>query len=67
LPRMEWIANGNALIVQQLNRKQNESKIFICNAEDGNAKAIYTETDKAWIDIKSRWNDDDPKGWEWIN
>jgi len=67
LPRMEWVANGNALIVQQLNRKQNESKILVCNAANGNANAIYTETDKAWIDIKSRWNDDDPKGWEWIN
>ncbi len=67
LPRMEWSAAGNTLIVQQLNRKQNESKLFVCNAADGSAKAIYTETDKAWIDIKSRWNDDDPSGWEWIN
>jgi dipeptidyl-peptidase 4 len=67
LPRMEWAAGENALIVQQLNRKQNESKLFVCNAATGSAKAVYTETDKAWIDIKSRWNDDDPTGWEWIN
>lgn len=67
LPRMEWAASSGELIVQQLNRKQNESKLFYCNAGDGSARNIYTESDKAWIDIKSRWNDDDPAGWDWIN
>lgn len=67
LPRMEWTGDNKTLIVQQMNRKQNESKIFICSADKGTTKEIYTESDKAWIDIKSRWNDDDPKGWEWIN
>ncbi len=67
LPRMEWAGDNHTLIVQQLNRKQNESKIFVCAADRGTAKDIYTETDKAWIDIKSRWNDDDPRDWEWIN
>ncbi len=67
LPRMEWAANSTELIVQQLNRKQNESKLYLCNAATGAANVIYTETDKAWIDIKSRWNDDDPRGWEWVS
>ncbi|MBX3254719.1 MAG: S9 family peptidase [Chitinophagaceae bacterium] len=67
LPRMEWALDNTTLLVQQLNRKQNESNIYSCNITNGNAHTIYTETDKAWIDIKSRWNDDDPKGWDWIN
>ncbi|MFT3903969.1 MAG: S9 family peptidase [Niabella sp.] len=66
LPRVEWQPGNRSLIVQQLNRKQNESKLYSCNIEDGAAKLLYSETDKAWIDIKSRWNDDDPRGWEWI-
>ncbi|MBA2249755.1 MAG: S9 family peptidase [Chitinophagaceae bacterium] len=66
LPRMEWAGNANELIVQQLNRKQNESKLFYCNANTGTSKDFYTENDKAWIDIKSRWNDDDPTGWDWL-
>ncbi len=66
LPRMEW-SGANELVVQQLNRKQNESKLYFCNASTGAATNFYTETDKAWIDIKSRWNDDDPKGWDFIN
>ena len=66
LPRMEWVPGSNEMIVQQLNRKQNESKLFYCNAETGNVKEIYSEKDNAWIDIKSVWNNDDPIGWEWI-
>lgn len=66
LPRMEWVTDNSAIIAQQLNRKQNESKIFVCNPTSGTATNIYTENDKAWIDIKSRWNDDDPTGWDWI-
>lgn len=65
LPRMEWDKN-EALILQQLNRKQNESKLYSCDIKTGAANLIYTENDKAWIDIKSRWNNDDPTGWEWI-
>ncbi|HRP31695.1 MAG TPA: S9 family peptidase [Agriterribacter sp.] len=67
LPRMEWTSNGQTLIVQQLNRAQNESRLYLCDITDAFAKNIYTETDKAWIDTKSRWNDDDPRGWEWVN
>lgn len=67
LPRMEWANNSDELVVQQLNRKQNESKLFYCNVSTGVANNFYTENDKAWIDIKSRWNDDDPTGWDWLN
>ena len=67
IPRMEWAANSSELIIQQLNRKQNESKVMFCNAKSGDTKEIYSEADKAWIDIKERWNDGDPAGWEWFN
>ncbi len=66
IPRMEWAPN-NQLIVQQLNRKQNESNLFLLNPVTGEANKIYSESDKAWIDIKSRWDDDNPKGWDFIN
>ena len=67
LPRMEWAGNSNEVVVQQLNRKQNESKLFYCNVNTGKANNFYTEDDKAFIDIKSRWNDNDPTGWDWLN
>ncbi len=67
IPRMEWAPNGDQIILQQLNRAQTESKIFICNAKTGESKAIYQEEDNAWIDTKSNWNGGSPMGWEWIN
>uniref|UniRef100_UPI003743F777 S9 family peptidase n=1 Tax=Spirosoma agri TaxID=1987381 RepID=UPI003743F777 len=67
LTRMEWFPTTDAIIVQQLNRKQNESKLFVCNPSTGSAAVIATETDKAWIDNKDRWNPAGPAGWEWLN
>lgn len=67
IPRMEWVLDSKSIILQQLNRKQNQSKIIVADANSGSSKAIHTETDAAWIDIKTRWNDNDPKGWDWID
>lgn len=66
VPRMEWSGKANELVIQQLNRKQNESTLFYINTADGSAKPFHSEKDEAWIDIKSRW-EDDPMGWDWIN
>ncbi|MCU0321297.1 MAG: S9 family peptidase [Chitinophagaceae bacterium] len=66
IPRMEWAAN-NELIIQQLDRKQQVSKIMLLNTVSGVASLVNEEKDAAWIDIKSRWNNDDPTGWEWVN
>jgi dipeptidyl-peptidase-4 len=66
IPRMEWVLDSKSVILQQLNRKQNQSKIIVADASSGKSKTIHTETDAAWIDIKSRWNDNDPSGWDWI-
>ncbi|WP_036603784.1 S9 family peptidase [Olivibacter sitiensis] len=65
IPRMEWTPD-NKIILQQLNRKQNESTIYLCDPKSNTIQVVYSESDEAWIDIKSRWNDDDPSGWEWI-
>ena len=68
LPRLEWAANTTELIVQQLNRKQNESKIFLCNVATKQAKQIYAEKDNAWIDILPAWSDAYKfGGWDWLN
>ena len=66
LIRMEWLIKGDGMIVQQLNRKQNESRLFICNLASQAVTPVYTEIDKAWVDGKERWNNDDPSGWEWL-
>ncbi len=54
LPRMEWL-NANEVFVQQINRHQNESKIYSCNPSSGEARLVYTDKDQAWIDVYSPW------------
>ena len=66
LIRLEWLPNGGSVIAQQLNRKQNESKLFICSSANQTATPIHTETAQTWIDDNDRWNADDPRGWEWL-
>lgn len=64
LIRMEWSA-PNEIILQQLTRKQNESRVMLCNTTTGEAKTILTEKDKAWVATLSEWRSD-VKGWDWI-
>jgi dipeptidyl-peptidase-4 len=52
LVRLEW-HSPTEILVQQLNRKQNESTIYSCNPANGEAKQIFTEKDEAWIDLYS--------------
>ena len=64
IPRMEWADNSNELILQQLNREQNNSKIFLANVSNGTTALIHTEQAKEWIDAG---DGRDPIGWNWIN
>ncbi len=62
IPRMEW-SGPNELAIQQLNRKQQESKLQYCNVDDGKTQTFWAENSSAWVDL----NADDPSGWNWIN
>jgi dipeptidyl-peptidase 4 len=62
ITRMEW-SGENELIIQQLNRKQQESKLIYCKVSDGTSATFWAENDDAWVDL----NTDNPMGWNWIN
>ncbi|MDI9358146.1 MAG: DPP IV N-terminal domain-containing protein [Phycisphaerales bacterium] len=53
VPRMDWIPNSQSLIMQQLDRKQQNSMLYIANMTDNSIPAdeFLSETDSAWIDI----------------
>jgi len=51
LVRMEFIPGTNKLLIQQLNRKQNKSKLYIADALTGNSDVIQEESDEAWVDL----------------
>ncbi len=62
ITRMEW-SGQNELIVQQLDRRQQESKLIYCKVSDGTTTTFWAENDDAWVDL----NTDNPVGWNWIN
>ncbi len=51
IARMDWHDNSKEIWIQQLNRKQNELKIMLCDIKTGGSKTIHTEKDDAWIDV----------------
>ena len=51
LVRMEFIPNTNDLLIQQLNRKQNNSKLFRVQNASGTPKLVFEESDDAWVDL----------------
>lgn len=51
LPRMDWAASSDEVIIQQLNRLQNTNIVMIGDARTGKVRPIMTEKDDAWVDI----------------
>ena len=55
IARMEWAANSEEIIIQRLNRNQNENQLMLGNAKSGNVRTILTEIDEAWLDVVEDW------------
>ncbi|MEO6833672.1 MAG: DPP IV N-terminal domain-containing protein [Chitinophagaceae bacterium] len=51
IPRIKWSNDANKLCVYKMNRRQNELTLFLADAKDGKTEKIYTETNKAFIEI----------------
>ena len=50
LPGMQWV-KPDLLLIQQLNRKQNKLTVYTYRPSQDELKAIYTETEKTWVDL----------------
>jgi len=50
IPRMEFIPESNELFIQQLNRPQNNNKIWTVVLRSDTPINIFTDTDAAWLD-----------------
>ena len=57
LPRMEWAASSDEVIIQQLNRLQNTNTVMLGDARTGKVRTILVEKDDAWVD--TAWGDID--------
>jgi dipeptidyl-peptidase-4 len=67
IPRMEWLNNSEYVMLQQLDRKQQLSKIIYANTKTGESTTVFEEKDNAWVDVRTIWNNNNPAGWQWIN
>lgn len=57
LPRMEWAASSNEVIIQQLNRLQNTNLVMLGDPRTGKVHSVLTEKDDTWVDVA--WGDID--------
>jgi len=59
LARMDWagLVNSSALLIQRMNRRQNEIDVLLADARTGTVKTILVERDSAWVDVVNdvRW------------
>lgn len=61
LARMDWAANSNELIIQRLNRLQNQDDYLLADVHTGKSHTVYTDSDPAWVDVQ----DTGPHGVRW--
>ena len=66
LARMDFIPNSNEVMIQQLNRPQNNNKVWVGDINNMSLTTILTETDAAFLDIHDdiRWLDNE-KSFTW--
>jgi len=57
LPRMEWAASSEEVVIQQLNRRQDTLTVMLGDVRNGKVRTVLTEKDEAWVDTS--WGDID--------
>lgn len=50
IARMQWTEAGDDLLIQTLNRRQQELLVWQAQAATGNAEVVLTDRDEAWVD-----------------
>ena len=51
IARMEWAANSDEVVLQQLNRLQNTNLVMLGDRRTGKARVVLTERDAAWVEV----------------
>jgi dipeptidyl-peptidase-4 len=51
IPRIQWTQDENTLCIQRMNRLQNKLELLMANTKNGSTQTIYTEENKAYIDV----------------
>ncbi|HEY1913077.1 MAG TPA: S9 family peptidase [Vicinamibacterales bacterium] len=54
LATLQWTAGSGELLLQQLNRLQNTDDLLAADAQSGDVRRIFRDSNKAWVDHASR-------------
>ena len=50
IAQMEWAGNSGELLLEYLDRLQQDNKLMLAGAQTGEARVFFEDTDKAWVD-----------------
>jgi dipeptidyl-peptidase 4 len=69
IARMEWTKDSSGLILQRLNRLQNEKHVLRVEAKTGSGTTLQVEKDSCWVDIHDNGLVElaDRKGFTWVS
>ncbi len=65
LAAMGWAGDSRTLLIQRLNRTQNQDNFLLTDAATGAARPIFTDVDAAWIELQM--NAAGEEGVRWID
>ncbi|HEY8259541.1 MAG TPA: S9 family peptidase, partial [Gemmatimonadales bacterium] len=51
IPRMDWAANSDEVVIQRLNRLQNTDEVMLGDARTGKVRTVLTERDSTWVEV----------------
>src|SRR5206468_2572396 len=51
IARMDWADNSDEVVLQRLNRLQNENAVMLGDARTGRVRTALVERDGAWVDV----------------
>lgn len=61
--RLEWVGQGEALVVAQLNRLQNRMTVSVADPKTGAVRAFFEDKDEAWVDVAQLHNQGNHFDW----
>ncbi len=68
IPRMEWNPNNKQIVIQQLNRRQQVSRIYLLDVTTARSTLVYQEKEQTWVNVyNSSFHADNHIDWYWLH
>jgi dipeptidyl-peptidase 4 len=56
IPRLDWVGDSNEIVLQYLNRLQNEDQVYLVDAQTGDTRLLFADKDAAWVDAMDKFD-----------